>query len=394
MRAATLLDGCLLLAVCFLGSGCEPAGRKRIDIISANTLQNGQTERSLKLYIQKMHKDCDEETLHWPRDGECLTNTDVVVGCGEDETCLNEFRLERGGLVLDRVEVHRLDGAPYVSYGNFDPSLLQPGQGLELVFEGCGDEVRVPVPEPLDGFPEIGGLSRQGEEILVDWTNPAGADHLLGRSGLDMGGRKSCLGEASQPARLPAFGGDITLEPLEGGEARDETLGVIRVWRGVEVQLESYLPTKTAEGRWSLPGPYDTVHGSLIAGLSIEGIPVQSLSNFSPSFVPEGGAPLLGFHGEWYFSLAPNDGVAVDYTAGPSSDTLVVKLLNDSMTYRGSFPHVAPAVGLNLGVPEPQSLRLSVGPVVLQAENQPADSREVSFSIDWDLGVPVVKPIE
>ena len=185
----------------------------------------------------------------------------------------------------------------------------------------------------------------------------------------------ACHTAASGPGRVPVEqdfprAGDLYAIGVIDSGTYVTPWGSARVWNTRygdwvdDVLAPARVPS--VDSMWWLP-----TEGLKHVGLQIDGVTIDYPS-----------------HGDWRFTVTPSGLLhelqlsnAISYTAGEATDT--IRFATTEGAYSRSIPHVTPNNELDFALVGDNRFVLTVGPVVLENENDPTITRTLSFSIAW-----------
>lgn len=131
------------------------------------------TAGALQYYVSDSACSC-KMYYSWPDAGACIVMTDAGRGCAcHPGSCLTSVSLQQGANVIASV---MLDPSGPNESGGFQADMTQ---GLELVFEGCGDTARAAIPTVFPTAPSITGTSPGMTGTHVEWVADPSDAYLL-----------------------------------------------------------------------------------------------------------------------------------------------------------------------------------------------------------------------
>lgn len=341
----------------------------------------------IAIYLTEPDRPCKCSGDSWPKPGKCVDVSDVIY-CECDPypgSCLKSLRLEKEGEVVTEVVPDFYSGYMSLYTGGLSPSFE-----YFLVLEGCGSSARIPIPNEAFPEPVITGVENDEYTLTVRWSS---AEQAIGSIGLvgTLGGDK-CHDVSEGITRMPCrtfLGAQdrLWMYVFDGGGEINTALGTARIWRGANSSLELYFPRKKENGLWSLPTWWRPDISVNIDGEESEG-PLVLLSADVDVGESE---PLVDLEGLANTNGGEFQSFGFRYTAGMGTDWLQIQTQD---VFVGEFSHIIPVDGLDLGRPDNDTFVLEAGPVTLQREGDPATTMDVSFSLTWNMEIPVSRPVD
>lgn len=305
-----------------------------------------------------------EETF--PRPGECTSYTDVF-GC--DTAAMPDFCVDRAALVRGAAV---LAEAPFLDRWWHRLGLLAPtlfdAPGAELVIDLCdGDSLRVPLPAAPGPALELTDLAVADNALNAEWNGDLRDVGAIAHLSYAYGG-EACHDSRRGVTSLPdAFTGPVgfALFGVEPVTPTDTTRGLAYVWplgpgAGADVAIPE---SPDADGWWP-------VWMEMQARLEGDGLTSTPEAMFLHVRNTAAGVRLR--FESWN----------IFYEAGEATDTLAVTI--SGARYSATFPHVVPADDLDFVFDGNLVLDLTIGPVVVTSEVDPARSETVTFTVHAD----------
>jgi hypothetical protein len=320
------------------------------------------------VWVRAMSGPVCHPPLRFPRPGECVAHSDAINCQGDFGTCITRVAVERNGSEIAAAgDVTMWWNALWVG----DPALFAGGDA-ELVIEACGSVERIPISAPTNTAPTLTDLTSDGIYVRGT-TTPTGATGTWASTSI--GFISDECHEAGDdawrvgPGQATPFAADLYLASIVGSTGMATPWGDAHVWQR---QLMSTSIPILMPVRWNDMWHLDVGQRFTVAATTVDG---------GPSFSP-GGVSGWGFRESaggpriyaWF-----ND---VQYTAGESTDTLTVVRADGRFT--GTFPHVAPTNDLDLALAGDNRIAISLPPVTLTDESNPALTHQVSLDLAWE----------
>jgi hypothetical protein len=325
-----------------------------------------------------------DEPLHWgchphesfPQPGACVAYGHVFPGCHE-ERCIERVAVERGGVELATAS---FGGSWWFTLHAGLPDMFAGGD-VELVMEGCGGTFRVPLGRSdAPPAPVVTDLTRDETDVRGTIEGATGATGIIA-SGLDaeLGYTAVCHERGANTLRMWMPEGGLWtayfgVRAVAAQPAVATPWGVARIWIETPGTSATVAVLGGQPGAWRVGRIPNTS-----AMMTVDGTPVPI-------------APMLGFRDTpsgLRLSLDSLTGTFT-YTAGETMDTLEVT--RPDGRYSATFPHVVPANDLDLSFAGDGRLALTVGPVTLTHDTDPARTHVVTVALAWDHPV-VPRPV-
>lgn len=351
-----------LVAACGAEAPPEVIARFDIDIVVSYS--------TVTLRLRDVSQPICEPDQYFPRPGECAAYTDTdSCGTGDRDVCLTRVAVERDGFELASGELRSW----FHSIQIVDPeeSLFTRGE-VELVIEGCGGDLRVPLGAPTTAPPRLTDLTIDGSYVR-GWVAPTGATGTWA-SLANGGGGEACQEPSDRTWRvrpLVTFDSraDLYLGAIVGTPSITTPWGDGFIWRETLAPDAPTiaLPTRNGDG-WDV-----SERQNIDAILSLDGgTPTFAGSSQSTWGMHQTGADVL---------VHANLG-SISYVAGETMDTLSLSRIDGRFV--GTFPHVTPTNDLDLALAGDDRVVIAIGPVTLTHESNPALTHQVSVELSWE----------
>jgi len=388
-----------LLIVCLASFStaisCSNDGRGLLDIdVTVDTVLSYDQHH---VYVYPRWKDdpCRYTGSSFTKAGECELHSDVVYwDCIDPPTsCLGSVQIiSPQGPVVDS------DGGIEIGYYYLKVPTIQPGIGYSLRIESCLGTVEMPLPDQDVQNPVITEYTKEEDLLAIHWTQEA---EVVGAIG-GIGGFSfiECHNYEAGATRVTSLGPLIgkfvtSLRSFSSLEEHETSLGNIRVWRGASTGNYVYVPQYLEEEEaWSLPKDSNETNTEFSITINNEQGSPENVRFENPKFKLNELDNLISFEVSATTVLEKYPVLSLVYAAGNPEDHFIVRSETTGKTYSGYHPHTAPIDPLDLGKPEPEIIEINIGPVTLIDEESITAPSEVSFTLKWDLGVPVARPVE
>jgi hypothetical protein len=216
-----------LLSLLVMAAACDEPGAPvhfELDVV----VDVGASQGVL-LYLHELDGSCCMPEHAWPVAGACTEFTDgFQCHCGDLNRfrCLASLRVEQAGAVVGQADLRQA----IADVGISGP--IAPGVAGDLIFEGCGADVRVPfVPRSL-AAPQV-TATREAESADVSWSLPAGATATAYWYAPEGSFVSNMCQTVDEQATVPAAADrplTLMVMAVAPPESIRTSLGVVRVW--------------------------------------------------------------------------------------------------------------------------------------------------------------------
>jgi hypothetical protein len=328
--------------------------------------------RSVSVWVRELFPSPCYPEEHFLRPGTCELISDYHECMGSLQTCFQRVAVERGGVELARGNL-TYDSIWWSSISIYQPSGdLFAGGDVELVIEGCGANLRLPLsrsaapPAPVET-----DILWEGAQVRGT-IQPTGASGTYANAWGGVSGRH-CHDAVDDGWHLPSYPGFAP---------------AINMWLSAIVERPA-VTTPWGQARIWIETPEATGHMVAIYGGDATHHEVNQLQSLTATMtIDSSSAPITWIR--FGFQDTPsgrriyinNTGTnAIDYQAGATTDTLAIVRPNGR--YVGSFPHVTPTNDMDFAFDGDDRMALAFGPVTLTHESDASLTIQASLDLAW-----------